>query len=107
MDGTLLTVLLAVIASSGIWSVVLAIVQYRLKQRDKDTDVKKMLLALAHDRIYRLCEDFISEQQSGERDGVTREEWENLDILYQGYKQLGGNGTCEKLYTQVAQMLII
>ena len=109
-NSTILTILLAVIGSSGVWSVVLAIVQHRQRRKDQlameDSAERKMLLALAHDRIYYLAERMIGEYQDKEREGITKEEWENLDILYQGYKNLGGNGTCERLYKEIEKLPI-
>ncbi|MCC8044182.1 MAG: hypothetical protein LIP12_01625 [Clostridiales bacterium] len=98
------TVLTAVLASSGCWSVILYIVQKRDKKKDTNTAEKKMLLALAHDRLYYLLGDILTEQQDGKRKGVTREEFENIKILYDGYKGLGGNGTCERLYKEVEKL---
>lgn len=110
MESPVVTIILAVLASSGIWSVILAIINHRNKIKDEaraaDSAERQMLLALAHDRIYYLCETIIKEEQAGLRHGVTREEWENLDILYQGYHRLGGNGTCQRLYEEIKKLPI-
>ena len=108
MNETVLTILLAVVASSGVWSVVLAIVNARIKKREKlleaDSAERAMLLALAHDRIYFLCTRYLKEFNDGKRKGISKEEWENLSILFDGYQKLGGNGTCERLFGECEDM---
>ena len=60
-----------------------------------------MLLGLAHDRIIWLCEKYI------DRGWISTEEFENLhDYLYIPYKEMGGNGSAERLMNIVKTLPI-
>jgi len=91
---TLLTIIGAVIASSGFWT-------YIQKKYDKKDLISEMLLGLGHDRITYLGVKYI------ERGWVTQDEYENLsDYLYKPYKKMGGNGTAEKIMSDVQKLPI-
>lgn len=86
----------AVFASTGFWAFLTAIIQRRDK---KESAESAMLRGLGHDRICYLGAEYIK------RGWVTREEYENLhDYLYIPYKALKGNGTAEKIMTDVARL---
>ena len=87
-----LTVLAAVLASSGFWVF--------LQRRGERKDVRaQMLMGLAHDRILFLGRSYVS------RGYVTQAEYENLDkYLYQPYRRLGGNGTAERIMKEVERL---
>lgn len=99
-----ITIIIAVLGSGGLWS----FIQYRLQQRDlkkmqensADTVERRALLAILHDRIYSSAPDII------ERGYVTVDELDNLKYLYRPYKALGGNGTGEKLVSDVKNLPI-
>lgn len=79
------TVVCAVIASSGFW----AYVQKRSEKKDVKT---RMLVGLAHDRILCLGMQYI------ERGWITRDEYENLyEYLYRPYEKMGGNGSAKRV----------
>lgn len=61
---------------------------------------RKALKALLHDRIYDECSRVLSEGE------VTSEDYTNLLYLYQPYRELGGNGVCEKLMGSVEKLAI-
>lgn len=110
MDTTqlIITIVTSMMASSGLWALVLAVYQRRQDAKNDakkaDSAERKMLLALAHDRIYYLCEQFLAEQAAGSRDHIDTDEYRNLQILYDGYKGLGGNGTCKRLFDEVSKI---
>ncbi len=80
-----LTVVCAVIASSGFW----AYLQARHERKDVKT---RMLVGLAHDRILSLGMQYI------ERGHITRDEYENLyEYLYRPYEKMGGNGSAKRI----------
>lgn len=80
-----ITVVCAVIASSGFW----AYVQKRSERKDVKT---QMLVGLAHDRILCLGMQYI------ERGWITRDEYENLyEYLYTPYQKMGGNGSAKRV----------
>ena len=89
---TAVTIVVAVIASSGFW----AFIQHISEKKSNQT---KMLLGIAHDRIMYLGMRYV------ERGNVTKDEYENLhDYLYQPYKKLGGNGACERVMKEVDKL---
>ena len=102
MNETLLAVILAIITSSGIWSIVLAVVNHRLKKREvaenNDSRERQLLLAIARDRLYFLLSKILQEWQDGKRKGIKKDEWEVISQMFDAYQALGGNGVCLKLY---------
>ena len=59
----------------------------------------KVLRGLAHDRIITLGEQYLA------RGVITKDEYENLhDYLFVPYKNLGGNGTAEKMMEEVEKL---
>lgn len=92
MNNLFFELLVAVIASSGIWSLIQALVMRRLQKDDASNQALKSLL---RDAIFRRCEKALA---NGE---VSIEELENINGLYQPYKELGGNGTAKKLIEDV------
>lgn len=86
------TILASIAASSGFWAF--------LQKRFDSKDVRvKMLVGLAHDRIISLGLQYI------ERGYITHDEYENLyDYLYTPYKQMGGNGSAEKIMNEVHKL---
>jgi hypothetical protein len=88
------TVVCAVLASSGFW----AYLQARHEKKDAKT---KMLLGLGHDRIVALAMSYI------ERGWITQDEYEDLNkYLYNPYREMGGNGTAERLMTEIKKLPI-
>jgi hypothetical protein len=90
----LLTIVVAVIASSGFWAYL------EKKNRNKDAR-SRMLIGLAHDRIIFLGMSYI------ERGWVTQDEYENLyEYLYKPYEEMGGNGSAKRIMTEVNKLPI-
>ena len=72
-----------------------------MSKNNHKTAESKMLMGLAHDRIVELGMKYI------ERGAITRDEYENLyDYLYLPYKELGGNGSAERVMDVVKQLRI-
>lgn len=95
----------AFFASQGLWALVLYLVQRKDKKNDtEEAELKNqsaMLLGLGHDRIIYLGGQYIK------KGFVTEAEFENLNrYLYEPYKKLGGNGTAEKIMTDVKKLPI-
>ena len=89
-----LTVVCAVIASSGFW----AYIQKRSEKKDVKT---QMLVGLAHDRILFLGMSYI------EQGFITRDEYENLyEYLYCPYEKMGGNGSAKRVMQEVNKLPI-
>ena len=89
---TLITVLCAVLASSGFW----ALVQKLTDKKDAKT---QMLVGLAHDRILYLGMFYV------QRGYITKDEYENLyDYLYKPYVKMGGNGSAKRVMGEVDKL---
>ena len=95
---TVVTLVLAIFASSGFWAFLLAIVN---KFFDRKSAKNQMILGLGHDRIISLCEKYLAQGW------ITSEDFENLhDYLFVPYKKMKGNGTAEKLMRDVEKLPI-
>lgn len=99
MDRTtiILTVLGAVFASTGFWTLINNI--YQARSRKKSVE-QRALIGLLHERIYERCEEVIN------RGSISREEYENLEYLYKPYIEMGGNGTAKRLFAEVDKLPI-
>lgn len=95
--GGLVTILLAIFASSGLWSFLLYIAQRRDQKQDARTKALKVLL---HDAVYHNCEKAIH------RGYTTIMEFDNITELYNAYHALDGNGTGTELYNKVRALPI-
>lgn len=88
----LLTIVVAVIGSSGLWTFI-------QKRSERNSSQTKLLIGLAHDRIEHLATTYIN------RGWITHEEYENLyKYLYLPYHDCGGNGTGDKLMEKVDRL---
>lgn len=91
----ILTVVAAVLASSGFWAFMQRFV-------DKNDATKKLLLGIGHDRIMYLGVQYLK------RGSITPDEYENLhDYLYEPYASNGGNGSAKKIMEEVEKLPII
>lgn len=89
----------AVFASTGFWAFITFLIQRKDK---KDNPEAKMLKGLGHDRICYLGACYIKQGF------ITKDDYENLhDYLYFPYKELGGNGTAEKIMKDVERLPLI
>lgn len=95
---TILAVVLAIFASSGFWSVVIAVLQHRWSAKSAEN---RLLLGLAQDRIVYLGKTYIK------RGELTKDEYETLhDALYLPYKEMGGNGVAARVMAEVEKLPI-
>ena len=89
-----ITVVCSVIASSGFWT-------FLSKRRDNNNAEAKMLLGLGHVKIIETCEKYIV------RGYIRQDEYDSLyNYLYLPYKELGGNGTAERMINEVKKLPI-
>lgn len=94
LKSAVVPIILAIFASQGFWTFLSA----RFSRNKGET---KLLMGLAHDRIIFLGTTYI------ERGYVYKDEYEDLyDYLYAPYKALGGNGTGEKVMSEVKALPI-
>ncbi len=89
---TVITVVASVLASSGFWA------YFQSRHEDKSARTR-LLVGLAHDRILQSGMYYVN------RGYVTIDEYENLyEYLYKPYKELGGNGTAEKVMEELKSL---
>lgn len=105
VETLIVTIIGAVFASSGLWTLILYLVQRKDNKKDKEDEVldnqSQMLLGLGHDRIIYLGAKYIEEGS------ISEDQFENLNkYLYEPYKKLGGNGTAEKIMEDVKNLPI-
>lgn len=94
VQGVLLPIVLAMLASNGLWALI-------GKRREKNNVEQKMLVGLAHDRIIHLGMVYVT------RGYITQDEYENLnDYLYQPYEKMGGNGSAKRVMEEVRKLPI-
>lgn len=88
------TVFCSVLASSGLWA-------YIASRSERKNVKTQMLIGLGHDRILELGMKYI------ERGWITQDEYENLhDYLYIPYRNMGGNGSAERVMKEVDNLEI-
>ncbi len=98
MSGEIISLVVAVIASSGLWTFITRIYDNKKKHL---TNSEKISLGVAHDRIMFLGNMFLK------RGYIEPDEYENLhDYLYVPYKEMGGNGAAERLMQEVNKLPI-
>jgi hypothetical protein len=88
-----LTIFISVMASSGFW-------MFISKKTEVSDCNKRLLLALAHDRIVYLSIKYI------ENGTISQDEYENLHFLCKPYFDIGGNGTALRLFDEVKKLPI-
>ena len=82
-------IVLAIFGSTGFWTWVQSKTQ-------KKTAEKKVLMGLAYSEIIRSAEEHIA------RGYIASDDYNELDhYLYQPYKEMGGDGTAERMMNQV------
>lgn len=99
----IMTLMLAIFASSGFWAVITLILQNKYSKENKVSEdqikMNKMVLGLAHERIITLGMKYI------DRGYITKDEYEDLiTYLYKPYRDLGGNGTAELVIERVKKL---
>lgn len=91
---TAATVVCALLASGGFWA-------YLQKRYEKKDNRAKLLVGIAHDIIVTKGMEYVR------RGYITQDEYENLhDYLFVPYKELGGNGSAERVMKEVENLSI-
>ena len=91
-----ITVIVALIGSSGFWITIQLVIQKRrdqkLQEEAENSNFNKMVLGLVHTKILELGNMYI------DRGYITPEEYEDLhDYLYLPYQNEGGNGAAKRV----------
>lgn len=88
----IITGIVTLLASSGFWTFILK----RSEAKDAKT---RLLIGLAHDRILFLGSSYIH------RGYISKEEYDDLlHYLYEPYREAGGNGSAEKVMSEVDKL---
>lgn len=95
MKDIIIVILTALLSSAGFWALVTKII-------DKKSAKSKMILGLGHKAIMDECERYIK------RGNISRQEYEDLyKYLYKPYKDMGGNGTVERMMREIDKLPIV
>ena len=89
----MIEIILAVVASGGFWTLLQTIIANRQKKKSAES---RLLLGIAFDRLIERAERHIE-------DGfISTDDYNDLiKYLYQPYKDMGGDGTVERLMLKV------
>lgn len=127
MSDTAQAVMMALIASSGAWSVLLYLIQRHDKnkelERDRlrnenasriqmmETEISEMrhqikllsnaMISMMHHDIRSDCSRLLTDYEDGKLQCVDTDHLTDLSKRYNAYKALGGNGACEILFERV------
>lgn len=89
----------AIFSSVGFWTFVNNVYQ---NLREKKSAERKALLGLLHEKIAERAATYI------ERKYITRQEYEDFHTyIYEPYKELGGNGTGQRLKEEIDRLRIV
>ena len=95
MSNIVVTILCAVLASAGFWGLVTKLV-------DKKSAKSRIILGLGYKAIRDSAMEYI------QRGNITQNEYEDLyKYLYVPYKQMGGDGSAERLMREVDKLPIV
>lgn len=96
----IVTLLVAVFASTGFWSLVQYIIGLVKEKKSGDSSEKKLLVALSHDRIVFLSKNAL-------KDGyISQDDYDNLAQITQPYFEAGGNHLAKKYWDEVQKLPI-
>ena len=96
----LVTLLVAVFASTGFWSLVQYIIGIIKEKKGGNSAEKNLLIALSHDRILTLSKEAIAKGY------ISQDDYDNLAQMTEPYFQAGGNHLAKKYWTEVQTLPI-
>lgn len=101
MSTTIITILVAIFGSNGLFSVIVLLINRHYSKQDKAVEdleiMKNALAALSHDAYFRHCRKILA------KDEITEEELENHQYLYKAYHSQGLNGTGDRMHQLVLE----
>lgn len=102
MNEMFLSLVLACIGSSGVSSIIVAVLNHRWSRRTQKDDrmdaVVDGVKVLTVDRVRYLGKSYISDHE------ISLEDKENLKEMYRAYKGLGGNGHLETIMHEIEKL---
>lgn len=95
MDNVIITIIVAVFASQGFWA-------WLVNRNNKKSAKTKLIMGLGYDAICRKAESYMI------RGNITKEEFHDFEkYLYKPYKDMGGDGTADRLMEEVKKIPIV
>ena len=95
MDNVIITIIVAVFASQGFWA-------WLMNHNNKKSARTKLIMGLGYAEICRRAESYMS------RGAITKEEYHDFErYLYKPYKEMGGNGTADRMMEEVRKIPIV
>lgn len=99
------TILIACIGSSGLASIIVALLNRHWAKKDKRDDKQDAIVTglkvLTVDRVRYLGKGYISDHE------ISLEDKENLEEMYRAYKALGGNGHLKTVMDEVQRLPVV
>ena len=89
----ILTIVTALLASSGLWA-------FLGKKLDRNNSERELLVGIGHIELVFFGMQYI------ERGWITRDEYETMQCLYEPYVKLGGNGSGTKIMKELEKLPI-
>lgn len=90
----IIAIVVAIFGSTGFWSWL----QNRGRKKSAET---RLLMGIAYSKIIDRCTEYIN------RGYVNTDEYHELEhYLFRPYKEMGGNGTAEKLFNDVSKLTV-
>ena len=93
------TIFVAVISSTALSQLITFFVQRHDNKKNKEDarieDLTRGQVALLHNSIFKSAVDYLN------RGEITTHELDNLNIMYESYSNMGGNGTAKLLMDKV------
>lgn len=95
MKDIAIVILTTLLSSAGFWALATKLI-------DKKSAKSKMILGLGHKAIMDEADRYIK------RGNITRSEYEDLyKYLYKPYKDMGGNGTVERIMLEINKLPLV
>ena len=103
---SIITLVVAIIASGGFWTALQFFITRRDKRKEKkdgrEASTQRMILGLGHERIIEKCNEWLT------RGSIRTVEYGDfLKYLWEPYKSMGGNGTAEELVERIRKLPFI
>lgn len=94
------TLLVAVFASTGFWSLAQYVIGIIREKKSGSSSEKKLLVALAHDKICYLSKCAITDGY------ISQDDYDNLAQMVEPYFEAGGNHLAKKYWEEVQKLPI-
>lgn len=88
-------VMIAILASGGLWSVILKLVDYWISGRNKNSAERKAMGALLRHDMYQIYDEYKTAS------AVPKDIQEEMDSLYEAYHGLGFNNMGTKIHDEI------